>query len=57
MGNPDYYFVSEVHSTCLLLIIILPKVPLANGLTNTRKNAFIPLAQHLNLMKPRKSGD
>ena len=31
------------------------KAPLANGLTNTRKNAFIPPAPHLNLMKQRKS--
>ena len=35
----------------------IAKVLLATGLTSTRKNAFIPLAQHLNPMKPRKSGD
>ena len=32
-------------------VIILPKVLLANGLSSTRKNAFIPLIQHLNQMK------
>ncbi len=33
------------------------KAPLANGLTNTRKNASIPPAQPQNLMKQRKSED
>lgn len=41
----------------LLLNLMLPKAPLANGLTNTRKNASIPPAQPQNLMKQRKSED
>ncbi|MGN0417003.1 hypothetical protein [Anaerostipes faecalis] len=44
-------------STVQIAADLLPKVLLANGLTSTRKNAFIPLAQHLNPMKPRKSED
>ena len=35
-------------------VIILPKVLLVNGLNSTRKNAFIPLIQHLNQMKLRR---
>lgn len=35
----------------------IAKSMLASGLISTRKNAFIPPAHHLNLMKQRKSED
>lgn len=37
--------------------ITLLKVPLVNGLTNTKKNVFIPLTVPLNPMKQKKSED
>jgi len=39
----------------LLLNLMLQKVPLASGLINTGKNAFIPPIQHPSLMTQRKS--
>ena len=40
------------HYYNLLLNITLPKALLANGLINTRKNAFIPLTQYLINISP-----
>lgn len=41
----------------LLLNLMLQKVPLASGLMNTGKNAFIPPIQHPSLMTQRKYED
>ena len=51
------YMAGDKSIPQLLLNLMLSKAPLANGLTNTRKNASIPPAQPQNLMKQRKSED
>lgn len=51
------YMVGDKQYINLLLNLMLQKVPLASGLMNTGKNAFISPIQHPSLMTQRKYED